>query len=55
MENLDLKKLIKFYKFNEFNEMQEKCSDSLLKSDENCLIIAPTASGKTVLFDFSIF
>ena len=48
-KNLDM-----FFKFDYFNAMQEKCLQTVLESDENILISAPTASGKTTIFELGI-
>lgn len=46
---------LQYYSFKEFNSVQRECSFALLNSTKNCLIIAPTASGKTVLLDFALY
>ena len=46
--------LQKFFKFKSFNAMQKQCLNPVLKSSENILVSAPTASGKTVIFELGI-
>lgn len=42
------------FAFEYFNKMQSKCFGALYKSDENCVIGAPTAAGKTVCFELAL-
>ncbi|KAI0273477.1 Sec63 Brl domain-containing protein [Gloeopeniophorella convolvens] len=42
------------FKFGVFNAMQSSCFDTIVNSDENIVVSAPTGSGKTVLFELSI-
>lgn len=41
--------------FQEFNNVQAACFSVAYQSDENCLISAPTGSGKTTLFELALF
>lgn len=50
----ELKLLQTIFNFDEFNKMQSKCLPSLIENDQNFLCCAPTASGKTVLFELAI-
>ncbi|KAJ1874635.1 ATP-dependent DNA helicase MER3 [Coemansia sp. RSA 990] len=43
------------YKFGHFNRMQSQCFALLYESDENVVVCAPTASGKTVLMEIAIY
>ncbi|KAI9466064.1 P-loop containing nucleoside triphosphate hydrolase protein [Lactarius psammicola] len=42
------------FKFATFNAMQSSCFNTIMKSEENVVVSAPTGSGKTVLFELSI-
>ncbi|TFY60086.1 hypothetical protein EVJ58_g5372 [Rhodofomes roseus] len=42
------------FKFGVFNAVQSKCFDTVMHTDENMVISAPTGSGKTVLFELAI-
>ncbi|KZV62156.1 P-loop containing nucleoside triphosphate hydrolase protein [Peniophora sp. CONT] len=42
------------FKFGCFNAIQSKCFDTIVHSDKNVVISAPTGSGKTVLFELSM-
>ncbi|KAI5966207.1 HFM1 [Candida pseudojiufengensis] len=42
------------FPFDEFNEMQSKSFHPIYGSSKNCVISAPTGSGKTVLFELAI-
>lgn len=53
--SLELWNIKGFYSFSDFNSMQKQCSSKILKTNENILIQAPTASGKSLLFDFALF
>ena len=48
------KNLENFFKFAHFNQMQQKCLEPVLETTQNILISAPTASGKTVVFELGI-
>lgn len=48
-------KFLKTLPFNQFNKMQSKMFWPCYKENENLVVSAPTASGKTTLFDFCIF
>ncbi len=52
---IELQDLKKLYSFPDFNEIQKTCANVLLNTNENCLVSSPTASGKTVLFEFSLY
>lgn len=41
--------------FQEFNDVQAACFSVAYESDDNCLISAPTGSGKTTLFELALF
>ncbi|KAI5955898.1 HFM1 [Candida jiufengensis] len=42
------------FPFEEFNEMQSKSFNTIYGSNKNCVISAPTGSGKTALFELAI-
>ncbi|TFY71871.1 hypothetical protein EVG20_g1121 [Dentipellis fragilis] len=42
------------FKFGVFNAIQSSCFDTIMESDKNMIISAPTGSGKTVIFELSI-
>ena len=42
------------FHFQVFNAVQSKCFDTIYHSDDNLVISAPTASGKTVLLELAI-
>lgn len=42
------------FNFLKFNKMQSECFEYLYKLQNNCVISAPTGSGKTVLFELAI-
>ncbi|KZT02310.1 P-loop containing nucleoside triphosphate hydrolase protein [Laetiporus sulphureus 93-53] len=42
------------FKFGVFNAVQSSCFDTVMDTDENMVISAPTGSGKTVLFELAI-
>lgn len=42
------------FSFSKFNKMQSESFESIYNSDQNCVINAPTGSGKTVLFELAI-
>ncbi|KAL7283636.1 hypothetical protein ACG7TL_003072 [Trametes sanguinea] len=42
------------FKFGVFNAVQSQCYDSVMNTDENMVVSAPTGSGKTVLFELAI-
>ncbi|THH28499.1 hypothetical protein EUX98_g5689 [Antrodiella citrinella] len=42
------------FKFGVFNAVQSECFDTLMHSDANMVVSAPTGSGKTVLFELAI-
>ncbi|KAJ7172122.1 Sec63 Brl domain-containing protein [Mycena filopes] len=42
------------FKFGVFNAVQSSCLDTVIRTDENMVISAPTGSGKTVLFELAI-
>ena len=44
----------KFFSFPDFNSVQKKCYNSIINKNSNCIISAPTASGKTVLFELGL-
>ncbi|SMN18035.1 similar to Saccharomyces cerevisiae YGL251C HFM1 Meiosis specific DNA helicase involved in the conversion of double-stranded breaks to later recombination intermediates and in crossover control [Maudiozyma saulgeensis] len=43
-----------FFPFEFFNKMQSESFEKVFKTNENCIISAPTGSGKTVLFELAI-
>jgi ATP-dependent DNA helicase HFM1/MER3 len=43
-----------FSQFTEFNQIQSKTIFPIFENSQNLLICAPTASGKTTLFDLTI-
>jgi len=42
------------FPFDKFNKIQSECFPLLYESDQNCVVSAPTGSGKTVLFELAI-
>lgn len=44
----------KVFGFYNFNRMQTECFSSIYHTDQNCVISAPTGSGKTTLFELAI-
>ena len=42
------------FNFKHFNKMQSAAFDTVYNSDNNCVVSAPTGSGKTVLFELAI-
>lgn len=42
------------FNFDYFNKMQSESFENIYKNNQNCVISAPTGSGKTVLFELSI-
>jgi pre-mRNA-splicing helicase BRR2 len=46
--------LSKLFQFNEFNPIQTQTFHELFKTDRNCLICAPSGSGKTACAEFAI-
>lgn len=46
--------LAKLFHFKEFNPIQTQTFHELFKTDRNCLICAPSGSGKTVCAEFAI-
>ncbi|KAI9069106.1 P-loop containing nucleoside triphosphate hydrolase protein [Trametes sanguinea] len=42
------------FKFGVFNAVQSQCYDTVMNTDENMVVSAPTGSGKTVLFELAI-
>jgi pre-mRNA-splicing helicase BRR2 len=46
--------LANLYSFKEFNPIQTQSFHELFKTDKNCLICAPSGSGKTVCAEFAI-
>lgn len=43
-----------WFPFADFNQIQQQSIPTLLESDENAVISAPTGSGKTTLFEFAM-
>lgn len=46
--------LSKLFNFDEFNPIQTQTFHELFKTDKNCLVCAPSGSGKTVCAEFAI-
>mmetsp|Transcript_31860 Transcript_31860/g.64474 ORF Transcript_31860/g.64474 Transcript_31860/m.64474 type:complete len:2298 (+) Transcript_31860:111-7004(+) len=46
--------LVKLYNFNEFNPIQTQTFHHLFKTDKNCLLCAPSGSGKSACAEFAI-
>jgi pre-mRNA-splicing helicase BRR2 len=46
--------LVKLYKFKEFNPIQTQTFHHLFKTDKNCLLCAPSGSGKSACAEFAI-
>jgi len=46
--------LSKLFQFNEFNPIQTQTFHELFKTDKNCLVCAPSGSGKTACAEFAI-
>ena len=44
----------KIFPFEYFNKMQSDSFDKIYNSDDNCIVSAPTGSGKTALFELAI-
>lgn len=42
------------FHFNHFNRMQEECLPVLMATSHNMIVSAPTATGKTVLFELAL-
>lgn len=42
------------FNFKYFNRMQSEAFETVFQSDRNCVVSAPTGSGKTVLFELAI-
>ncbi|CEH17714.1 DNA/RNA helicase MER3/SLH1, DEAD-box superfamily [Ceraceosorus bombacis] len=42
------------FQFPAFNAVQSTVFDTMLKSDDNCVVTAPTGAGKTAIFEFAI-
>ncbi|KAG0668358.1 Sec63 [Maudiozyma exigua] len=47
-------KFKKIFPFEYFNKMQSDSFEKIYETDENCVVSAPTGSGKTVLFELAI-
>jgi ATP-dependent DNA helicase HFM1/MER3 len=43
-----------WFPYESFNQIQQQSLPSILKSDENIIISAPTGSGKTTLFELAM-
>ena len=43
-----------WFQFDDFNQIQQQCIPSILQSDDNIVISAPTGSGKTTLFELAM-
>lgn len=43
-----------YSKFDFFNPIQTQVFQALFKTDESCLVCAPTGSGKTIVAEFAI-
>ena len=43
-----------FFEFKYFNPMQSCVVSSIMNTEENLVVVSPTASGKTVLFELAI-
>lgn len=43
-----------WFPFEDFNQIQRQCMSSILQSNENIVISAPTGSGKTSLFELAM-
>ena len=52
--SLQLDQIRKFFTFSRYNSIQEQTAPALLNTDDNVIVSAPTASGKTTLFDFAL-
>lgn len=52
---LNNEKFEKLYKFSHFNAIQTQCFHTLVHTDFNCLIGAPTGSGKTNIAELAMF
>lgn len=54
MPQISLESIKAFFTFSKYNSIQEQTAPTLLTTSRNVIVSAPTASGKTTLFEFAL-